>query len=99
MPARRKNESIEAFRERSRLYMDARAIKRGRRPIRRVQPLSPPREHFPTAPTRNHYTIEEWQRRYDYRAQVGHYPERIGASALDDAALVAAMRRERRGHG
>jgi hypothetical protein len=73
-------------------YMHARTVARtGRRPIRRIK------EHSPTAPARGHYATEDWQRRIEYRERVGLFPERL--RGLDDAALVAAMRDERRRHG
>ncbi len=92
MPSRKKDESAEAFRERARLYMERRAIGRGRQPIRRKLP----KEHSPHAGARIHYKVEDWQRRLEFREQVGFWPERLRASELDDAALVAALRRERR---
>jgi len=98
MPARKKYESLEDFRERSRLYMEARAIKRGRHPIRRMGRPSLPKEHSPVAPTRYHYRTEDWQRRQDFREQVGLFPDRL-RGIEDEEALVEAMRRERRAHG
>lgn len=74
MPSQRKGETLEAFRQRSRLYMEARAIAAGRTPVRRRKgstlPPSPPER-------RGRLTAEMWQRRADYLKSVGGFwPER-----------------------
>lgn len=74
MPSPRKGESLEQFRARSREYMEARAIARGRRPVRRIA-----REDVPPVVRRRRsaYPPEEaYERRAAFMEQVGMWPER-----------------------
>ena len=96
MPARRKNESLEEYRARSRDYMERRAIARGGQPIRRVGRPSLPTPHAPARRMVFGRAPKEWQRRQDYRETVGLYPERLKGIA-DDGELVRAMRKETAG--